>query len=30
MSDRGEDSVSYYDRNAVRFAADTVGLDMSA
>ncbi|MBL6459377.1 class I SAM-dependent methyltransferase [Belnapia sp. T6] len=30
MSDEGEDTIGYYDRNATRFAADTADLDMSA
>jgi 2-polyprenyl-3-methyl-5-hydroxy-6-metoxy-1,4-benzoquinol methylase len=30
VSDEWEDTIGYYDRNAVRFAADTADLDMSA
>jgi SAM-dependent methyltransferase len=30
MAEGSGDSISYYDRNAERFAADTSGLDMSA
>jgi SAM-dependent methyltransferase len=29
MSDAGEGTIDYYDRNAARFAAETGGLDMS-
>ena len=30
MTERSEDTVAYYNRNAARFAADTADLDMSA